>query len=122
MANQLGLIHPDMLTRLPRFYPATCTIQEPTLVNTYGEVSYTWANVTGMVSIPCRVTPVQQRSAEVSTPEQVYWVDWVRIALAGDYEVEPDQRAVVDSVNYDIRGVEHDGNAVTTYLMCRVVT
>lgn len=123
MANQLGIVHPALFSGLGNFYPDTADIQESTLTNTYGEVSRTWANVTGLEDIPCRVSPVRQRSAEVSNPEQAYVVDWYTIALAGHYAtIVPDMRAVVDSVNYDIRGAERDGQSKSTYLMCKRVS
>lgn len=124
MANQLGVVHPGMFDLLAgSFYPSTADIQEPTLTNTLGEVSRTWADVTGLTDIPCRVSPLRQRSAEVSNPEQAYVVDWYSIALAGHYAtIMPDMRAVVDSVNYDIRGAERDGQGKSTYLMCKRVS
>ncbi len=121
MANQLGIIHPGMLAALPNHYPATCTIQGATTTQSgTGALSQSWANVTGLVSLPCRLAPVN--ATEVRQATGTFAEATHTIALAGYYSaIVETQRAVVGGVNYDIVGVQHDGNSKSTRLLVRLV-
>lgn len=121
MANQLGIIHPGMLAALPNHYPSTCTIQgaTPTQSGT-GALSLSWANVTGLVSLPCRLAPIN--ATEVRQATGTFAESTHTIALAGYYAAVVAQRAVVGGVAYDIVGVQHDGNGKSTRLLVRLVT
>jgi len=79
------IFHPAMLERLSGFFPSTVTIQEPTEVQdpVTGEVTYTWADVVGMVDLPCSHGP--SGGVEVKLPDQTYVVSNYTLALAGNY-------------------------------------
>ena len=123
--NQLGIVHPSMFTSLaPAFYPSLLTIQATTETRSAtGAVINTWANVAGMVTVACRLAPASAR--ETRAANQVLTVDtWtcdVAQALAG---VTTKQRALVDTVVYDVIGVEYDGENPrhSTRLTLKVVT
>jgi len=120
-----GIIHPGMLTALAAFYPSTCTIQEATETrDAAGEPRPTWSNLSGHVSIPCRVAPsTTGRSDEVKQPGRTYAMATYTIALRGYYaSITAKHRAVVGGVNYDILAVDHDGQSKTTYLRAERVT
>lgn len=121
MANQLGIIHPGMLAALPNHYPATCTIQGATTTQSgTGALAQAWANVLGLVALPCRLAPAQ--SAEVRQATGTFAEYTHTIALAGHYSaIVETQRAVVAGTSYDITGVEHDGNGMSTRLLVRLV-
>ena len=59
MPNQLGIIHPDLLTSVtPIHYPALCTIQQDVETQSdTGEITAAWGNLAGHVAIPCRIAP-----------------------------------------------------------------
>ena len=125
MANQLGIVHPEMLARLQaNFYPSVCAIQSATETSdSFGQLQQSWSNFAGHGSIACRVAPEQAFNREVRGGEQTYAVHKWRIALNGHYtSITEKMRAVVDSINYDIETVVHDGQGQTTRLICRVVT
>lgn len=123
MANQQGLVHPQLLGRLQtNFYPSLCTIQAAGDVrDSYGGVTPAWADLPGHVDIPCRVAPDRAFNREVRTEAQLYAVhSWV-IALSGKYPaITEEMRAVVDGTAYDIELVQGDGQGKTTRLMARV--
>ena len=125
MANQLGIVHPEMLERLQtNFYPSTCAIQSATeTADSFGQLQLSWSNLAGHGSIPCRVAPEQAFNREARGSEQTYAVHKWRIALNGHYtSITEKMRAVVNSISYDIETIAHDGNGQTTRLICRVVT
>ena len=123
--NKPAVIHPDLLTALsPNFYPSALTIQVGTeTASGTGELSVSWANVTGMVAIACRIAPANAN--ERRTEQQVLsvheWTCDVAQALTG---VTTKHRAVVDSVNYDILVVQYDGENPrhSTRLTLKLVT
>lgn len=125
MANQLGIVHPELLERLQaNFYPSTCAIQSATeTADSFGQLQPSWSNLPGHGSIDCRVAPEQAFSRESRGGEQTYAIHKWRIALNGHYtSITEKMRAVVGATVYDIETVVHDGNGQTTRLICRVVT
>lgn len=121
MANQLGMIHPSMLTALSGFYPSLCTIQSATEAqNNIGDVTHTWANLSGHVDLACRIAPASGN--EVKQAAQIYAEYTHTIALAGAYTtVTEAMRAIVDGVTYDVVAVQFDGNRKTTRLLVKLV-
>ena len=122
MANQLGLIHPNMLTRLqPNFYPSSCTIQEATeAADSYGQLIPTWGNLAEHVDLNCRIAP--EGGSEQRAQIQVYAIHQWRVALNGYYPtIIETMRAVVDGVTYEIEQVVHDGNDKMTRLSVRTL-
>ena len=124
MPNNLGLIHPSLLTQLAEFYPSTCTIQQSTETNTKGQVKPAWADVAGQVNIPCRVAPAtSDRTREMKLPDMTYTIWSHVIALRGRYAgITTKMQAVESGTDWDILAVEYDDQERSTYLRVRVVT
>jgi hypothetical protein len=125
MANQLGIIHPEMLSRVqPNFYPSSCTLQQATeSADSYGQLIPTWANFSGHVGISCRLSPGTPTSGdELRTQVQIYTVhSWI-IAFNDYYpDIIETMRAVIDGTSYEIEQVQHDGNNKTTRLRVRTL-
>lgn len=110
MPNAAGIVHPRMLPALAAgFFPSSLTIQAGTASRTAtGAVTTAWANVAGMVALPCRMTPVS--GAENRTPEQITAQE-VQRCVAPLYlaAVTTQHRAVVDGETWDIVSVDYDG-------------
>lgn len=125
MANQLGIIHPEMLARVqPNFYPSLCTIQEATeAADSYGQPIPTWGSLADHANLNCRLSPGTPSSGdELRTQTQIYTVHMWIIALNGHYPaILETMRAVIDSVVYEIEQVQHDGNNKTTRLRVRTL-
>ena len=119
----MGIVHTRWLTELADLFPDTCTIQEPAQTNVKGDViDAPWADVAGLVDIDCRVSPAGV-GAEVRTSDQTYEVTTHIITLQGQYDgIEPQMRAVVDSVYYNIQAVTGDGCGTMTRISARVLT
>lgn len=125
MANQLGIVHPEMLGRLQaNFYPSVCAIQNATeTAGSFGQLQLTWSDLAGHGAIPCRVAPEVNARGEVRDQTQTIAVHRWRIVLNAYYpSIIEKMRAVVNSVVYDIDRVEHDGNEKMTRMVCRIVT
>ena len=120
-----SLIHPGLTTALTRsgHLGATGTVQLKTVTNTLGNPSETWANVGGLVDIPCLVAAAVTAGADEQRAMPAYATRTHRALLDGDYTtIDPaDHRFVSGGVNYDILGVEHDSQSATTRLHLREV-
>lgn len=79
-------------------------VQEPTEVRTAaGAVTYTWADMAGLESVPARVLPSVR---EQPGPEMTVVEDAYEVHLAGAYpEVRPEMRVLDGAVAYDVRRV-----------------
>lgn len=112
-----------MLAAIPAgVYPSLCTIQVGTgTQDAYGHVEpVTWGNLASHVNLACRIAP--RGASERRQPEQVYAEATHTVSLQGYYPaIRASMRAVVNGVAYDIDGVEHDGNQVTTRLYARLL-
>lgn len=111
MPNQPALIHPRMFVGLAAdFFPSALTVQAATTGRSAtGAVTTTaWADVAGMVNLPCRVAPVS--GTETRTPQQVTGQE-VQRCVVPQYlaAVTLKHRAVVDGKPYDIVSIDHDG-------------
>ena len=126
MANQLGIVHPELLTTLtPSFYPSLCTVQSDGASRTSSGAAGTpaWANVTGLVSLPCRMAPATQTDREVMATAGIYAVQLHVVALAGYYPtITEKQQALIDGVAHEIMFARHDGQTATSWLYVRKVT
>lgn len=121
--NRHGLTHPRMMAVLqPNFYPSSCTIATPSTVqDDYGEQEGVLTPVAGLVGLDCRIAPMSSR--EQRTAQQIYATATHHVALNGYYPAitTTAMSAQVDGVQYDIEGVEHDGNDQMTRLLVRRV-
>lgn len=106
----------------PNFYPSLCTIAVPSTVQDgYGQEAGVLTPVAGLTALACRIAPMSSR--EQRTAQQVYATATHHVALNGYYPAitTTAMAAQVDGVNYDIEGVEHDGNDQMTRLYVRRV-
>jgi len=126
-----GLVHPDLMGSLKVFYPSRCTLQAKvaavapaTGVDAYGRPNTSWADVTGLVGIPCSVNkPVRNTAQEIRRTEMTVVDNTHRIALAGYYPaVTTAMTALVDGAAYNVLSVEHDAQHASTWLLAEVVT
>lgn len=99
----------------------TCTIQQSTPAqDSYGEPIDSWANLTGHVSLPCRLGPSGGREIERDIGIISYSTHVIQ--FGSKYaSITTKMRAVVDGVNYDIERVFHDSRNETTQLWLKVV-
>jgi len=118
-----GIVHPDMLTHLSRFYPATCTVRHYTAESpdTYGQPQPTWGDFSGHVNLSCSVAPSGGR--EIKRADMEIAISTHTIALAGSYpDITAKMQAVVGAETYDILLVEVDSHSKMTRLTTQVVT
>lgn len=103
------------------FNPSLCTIKAPTAgEDAYGQPTQTWANVTGLVNIPCSIALSSGR--EVKGTQNEYGITTHRIALNGVYPtITRLHRAVVDGITYEIQYASPPGHANSiTVLDCNL--
>ena len=117
----MPLIHPSLTASLKvsGHFPSTGTVQVKTVTNTKGNPSEAWADVSGLVDIPCAIAPAsadENRSPAYATRTHT-------ALLAGNYTaIDPSvHRFLSGGVGYDILGVEHDSQSITTRLHLREV-
>lgn len=117
----MPLIHPGLTAALTKsgHFSDTGTVQLGTETNTKGNPSFSWADVTGLVDIPCAIA-----AASADEKRLPAYADRTHTALLDDSYTAIDptiHRFVSGGVNYDILGAEHDSQAVTTRLHLREV-
>jgi len=124
----VSLIHPRLLSSLSAtFYPSVCTIQVATETqDAYGQPIPAWADVPGLISLPCAVAPLNSGTpaeAERRRADGTIEVVTHHIAIAGYHlTIIAKMRAVVSGMNYDVVAVEFDSHAITTRLRTRLVS
>lgn len=120
--NLGGLVHARWLDHVAGLFGSTCAIQVRTdSVSGTGAVSSTWANVSGLTTIPCCVGSGAR--GEVQQGDRLLTYGLVEIALKGYYPaITTAHRCVVGATNYNILNVGRAvGNAYTS-LTCQAVT
>jgi hypothetical protein len=118
----MTLVHPGLTAALTTsgHFGATGTVQFKTVTNTRGNPSESWANVAGLVDIPCAIAAA---TADEQRAMPAYATRTHKALLDGDYTaIDPTvHRFVSGGVNYDILGAEHDSQSATTRLHLREV-
>ena len=120
--RQNGIIHPKMPVSLSYLFPSTVSIQSYTsTASASGEETKTWATVSGLSGLPCRVSPtggIKSKSTLL-----VYSKATHVITIPAKYtNITVKMRAVDDAgVTYEIIAVLHDDEDVLTKLVCEVV-
>lgn len=113
---------------MPSIFNNHCTVQTKTSVarDSVGQETETWANVPGLVDLPCTVAPVQrmtfnqeQRLAYATITDATH-----RILIVGDYgaQITTRMQLVIASQAYDILSVDVDSRGITTRLYTRIQT
>lgn len=126
--NAPALVSPNLLSSLTTFYPDTVTIQSATVARgAAGSEVKAWADVTGLVNIPCAIAPLSvtrdTSTLEVRAALQTYGVITHHMALQGLYTgIDNTMQAVSGGITYDITGVEHDSHSAMTRVWLREVT
>lgn len=121
------LVSPKLMDALSAFYPDTVTIQQKTVSRgAAGSEIATWADVSGLVGIPCAIAALSvtrdTSTAEVRTALQTYGVITHHMSLQGHYAgITNEMQAVSGGVTYDITGVEQDSHGVLTRVWLREV-
>ena len=118
------LIHPSLTASLKAssHFPATGTVQVKTVTNTKGNPSEAWADVGGLVDIPCAIAPAVMGGVDEKRAP-AYAERTHRALLDGNYTaIDPSvHRFLSGGVGYDVLGVEHDSQSITTRLHLREV-
>lgn len=120
------LIHPRFLSSLAAtFYSSTCTIQQATEAqDAYGQPIAAWANVAGLIALPCAIAPISgsPEAAERKREDGTIEIITHHISIAGYYlTITNKMRAVVAGANYDIVGAEVDSHVTMTRLRVALV-
>ncbi len=111
-----------MMARLGDFYSQLVTFQQPTETQdaNSGAVTMAWANVAGLVALPCALAP--SRGDEVKRPDQTFVVSDYTLSLPSNHpEIKEKWRAIVGTVTYDILLVQTDSMAGITRLLVNKV-
>lgn len=126
MANQLGIVHPGLLSVLaPAFFPSRCTVQADGAARSASGAASApaWADVAGLVNVPCRMAPSTLADQEVLAQAGIYTEHLRVVALGGYYpSITEIMQAVVDGAAWGIEYVRHDSQALVTYLFVRTVS
>ena len=117
----MPLIHADLAAALTTsgHFGATGTVQVKTVTNTKGNPSDVWANVSGLVDIPCAIAAAaadENRSPAYATRTHTALLDDSYTTIAPGVH-----RFLSGGVGYDVLGVEHDSQGITTRLHLREV-
>jgi head-tail adaptor len=119
--NKPPLLHPDLLTSLPDFFPSLCTIQSVTITRDgyKGEVE---TLATLHADVPCVMAPAGVGGREIKRPDMTYVVATHTVVLAAYYaDITEKMHAVVDGLTLNILIVAHDSHSKMTRLACEVV-
>ena len=107
---------------LDRFYPDTVNIQAAIVTQDgYGGTVETWADISGLTSLPCAIAPATGGEQKRATMTIV--VGSHVISIAGYYNtIAEHDRAVISGVNYDILLVRLDSHSKMTSIAVQIVT
>lgn len=123
--NVRPIVDPRLMARLPRaHYRQAVTIQQATETQgSDGEIVQAWADVPGLVDLPCQVSPVTaERSYERRLPDHTYQRATHKINVAGHYPaIVETMRAVVGGTAYDILLVTQTSQGDHTELVVELV-
>ncbi len=108
-------------------FVSTCDIQEPSgFYNAAGAPDGTYVNVAGLTSITCMRAPISKmriRADEKNSIPEILSVNESHVLLGAYHPaIQTNWRAVVDSVAYDIKGVEHDSQLQMSRLRVALVS
>lgn len=113
-------------------FVSLCTIQQPdgALIGA-GQPSGVYVDVSGLVALACmQAVPgfSDFKASELKTMEEIQATGMWHVLLNGYYpeatpddQIPTDWRAVVDGVDYDILGVDHDSQHTQTRLRLQIV-
>lgn len=119
----MTLIHPGLTEALTAsgHFPATGTVQVKTVTNPLGNPTNAWANVAGLVDLPCLL---EAAAADEEREPEFAYATRTHKALLDDAYTAIDvtaHRFVSGGTNYEILGVQFDSQGATTTLHLREV-
>lgn len=116
-----SFIHPRLFNTLKAFFPTSGSIQACTESrDAAGQPIKTWSNKTGLTSLTARVQPTGGGEAKGQTGIIVR--SQFSILLSGSYTGITEKDRFTDGTNnYDIVGVDLDGNTSLTRLAAEIV-
>ena len=122
MSSRMAIIHPDMLDSLPDFYPKTCTIKEPSAVQSgSGYPTITYTAIVALTDVACRLAP-SITSKEVKQSNQSYTVGNFTVVFPEYYiAITELMHASIDGIEYDILNVAHDAEEESTRLLVEII-
>ena len=115
-----GVIHPGLTENLAAqgFFPTTGTVYAEQSANVGGSVNKSWVAVAGLSDLPCAVAPL--KATEVPSSDGLLATSTHKALLQDPHvTIVPTQRFEVDSIKYEITGVETDSQTETTRLFLR---
>ena len=128
----------DIATVMPQavatgLFVSLCTVQAPDgIVSAGGVPSGTYANITGLISIPCMDAPQSVGSIVATEAKAAAEIESRRLRhiLLNGYYSQLDGlnwgsvgwRAVVDTITYDLLGAERDSKSSQTRLRLQLVS
>jgi len=103
-------------------FSSVCTIQAwNEAVGASGQPTGVYANVTGLILIPCQAMPLSARERKALGEETS--IAMLHVLLNGLYAgIVEKQRAVIDGVVYDIVAVDQDSQGQMTTMDVRLAT
>lgn len=119
------LIDPRMLPHIQTHWPSRCTIQ----AITYGVSQSNQRIPTGtsdiLVDVPCSMAPLSEANPtddERRSPNIQGSFDRRVVKLSGYFpQIKEQNTAIVDGETWQIRGVEHDSQHLTTRLKVEII-
>ncbi len=105
------------------YFPLRVRVQSATQVkDSYGQTTFTWGNVTGMVGIPAIAVPASQ--VELKGGEYITTDITHNVMLNGYFpSIDPKMRVLADDGNtFDETGVQHDPWHTWTQLKTRILS
>ena len=122
MSGLTSIIHPGMTEALAAqgFFPDTGDVYAEQSANVGGSVTKSWVVVAGLTDLPCAVAAL--KANEVPSSDGLLATSTHKALLMDPHvAIIPQQRFEVDSVKYEITGVETDSQTATTRLFLRRV-
>ncbi len=118
-----AIVHPRLMDALENFYVQRCTFQQLSHTqDAYGQLVEDWADVAGLIGIPCNLWDRSGIGDEKTANKQITTLSPYRVALQGLYlAVTTIMRVVIDNISYNISGIEHDSQRTATYINCERV-
>ncbi len=120
-----SIIDPALMDELNAqgHFPNTGTVQDFTEVMVEGDADLTWANVAGLIDLPCAVAALTAK--EIEELDKTIGESTHKARLIDYYDastIKSKMRFVSDGVTYEITGTDSDQHDTMTRLFLKVIT
>lgn len=119
------LIDPRMLSHIQTHWPSRCTIQAITYGVSQSNQRIPTGSTNILVDVPCSMAPLNEANPtddEKRSPTIQGSFDKRVVKLSGYFpQIVERHIAIVDGVTWQIRGVEHDSQHVSTRLKVEII-